>query len=208
MKHHARQSLTLPQPTHCLTLPLQNTQTMASAAPDDSAAAAAASDASDNDEDVEREQQVIVLLDLASLETVKTKRGNFELLNADDHRGTLKRASRGGEEPRPDIAHQELLALLDSPLNKAGRMKVYVRTARNVLIEINPKCRIPRTFKRFAGLMVQLLHKLKVRGEAAAAAAAAAAVAATARGRLPSVPLLPCRCCCCRCLGYYYFTTL
>jgi rRNA small subunit pseudouridine methyltransferase Nep1 len=31
------------------------------------------------------------------------------------------------------------------------------------LIEINPKTRIPRTFKRFSGLMVQLLHRLKIR---------------------------------------------
>ncbi|KAF9947603.1 18S rRNA pseudouridine methyltransferase, partial [Modicella reniformis] len=33
----------------------------------------------------------------------------------------------------------------------------------NVLIEINPHVRIPRTFKRFSGLMVQLLHKLSIR---------------------------------------------
>ena len=32
-----------------------------------------------------------------------------------------------------------------------------------VLIEINPQTRIPRTFDRFCGLMVQLLHKLSIR---------------------------------------------
>jgi rRNA small subunit pseudouridine methyltransferase Nep1 len=31
------------------------------------------------------------------------------------------------------------------------------------LIEVNPSVRIPRTFKRFAGLMVQLLHRLSIR---------------------------------------------
>ena len=31
------------------------------------------------------------------------------------------------------------------------------------MIEVNPTVRIPRTFKRFAGLMVQLLHKLSIR---------------------------------------------
>ncbi len=31
------------------------------------------------------------------------------------------------------------------------------------MIEINPTVRIPRTFKRFSGLMVQLLHKLSIR---------------------------------------------
>jgi len=32
-------------------------------------------------------------------------------------------------------------------------LQVYVHTAKNVLIEVNPHTRIPRTFKRFAGLM-------------------------------------------------------
>ena len=66
-------------------------------------------------------------------------------------------------EVRPDITHQCLLTLLDSPINKAGKLQVYIRTARGVLIEVNPTVRIPRTFKRFSGLMVQLLHKLSIR---------------------------------------------
>ena len=45
------------------------------------------------------------------------------------------------------------MAVLDSPLNKAGLVQVYIKTAKNVLIEVNPKTRIPRTFKRFSGLM-------------------------------------------------------
>lgn len=55
------------------------------------------------------------------------------------------------------------MTLLDSPLNKAGLLQVYIHTQKNVLIEVNPHIRIPRTFKRFAGLMVQLLHKLSIR---------------------------------------------
>ncbi|CAG8545233.1 11119_t:CDS:2, partial [Diversispora eburnea] len=55
-----------------------------------------------------------------------------------------------------------LMALLDSPLNKAGLMQVYIHTINNVLIEVNPHIRIPRTFKRFSGLMVQLLHKYSI----------------------------------------------
>jgi rRNA small subunit pseudouridine methyltransferase Nep1 len=55
-----------------------------------------------------------------------------------------------------------LLTLLDSPLNKAGLLQVFIHTRRGVLIEINPQTRIPRTFKRFCGLMVQLLHELKI----------------------------------------------
>ena len=58
---------------------------------------------------------------------------------------------------------QCLLTLLDSPINKAGKLQIYIHTARNVLIEVSPTVRIPRTFKRFAGLMVQLLHRLSIR---------------------------------------------
>lgn len=46
-----------------------------------------------------------------------------------------------------------LLTLLDSPLNKAGLLQVYIHTAKGTLIEVNPSVRIPRTFKRFSGLM-------------------------------------------------------
>ena len=108
-------------------------------------------------------RQVIVLLDKASLSTTKTRAGDFELLNCDDH-ATIAR--KNGLDPaayRPDILHQELLALIDSPLSKAGHLKIFVHTTDNVLIELNPKVRIPRTFKRFSGLMVQLLHKFKIR---------------------------------------------
>lgn len=55
------------------------------------------------------------------------------------------------------FSNQCLLNLLDSPLNKAGLLQIFIRTAKNVLIEVNPKCRIPRTFKRFSGLMGRIL---------------------------------------------------
>ena len=107
-------------------------------------------------------RMVIVVLEMSSMETVKTAQG-FQLLNCDDHLSLHKKLKKDPADSRPDITHQELLALLDSPLNKAGLLKVFIRTTKNVLIEVNPKIRIPRTFKRFAGLMVQLLHKLKIR---------------------------------------------
>lgn len=49
--------------------------------------------------------------------------------------------------------------LLDSPLNRAGLLQVYIHTEKNVLIEVNPQTRIPRTYSRFAGLMGErVLH--------------------------------------------------
>jgi rRNA small subunit pseudouridine methyltransferase Nep1 len=111
-----------------------------------------------------KSNRLIILLDQAKLETVKNRRGNYELLNCDDHRDLCKKKlKKDPKEFRPDICHQELLALLDSPLNKSGHLQIYIRTSRNVLIELHPSVRIPRTYKRFAGLMVQLLHKMKIK---------------------------------------------
>uniref|UniRef100_H2YW50 18S rRNA (pseudouridine(1248)-N1)-methyltransferase n=1 Tax=Ciona savignyi TaxID=51511 RepID=H2YW50_CIOSA len=108
-------------------------------------------------------KRLIVVLAHASLETVKVAK-TFELLNCDKHRTILKKNNRDPGTCRPDITHQCLLMLMDSPLNRAGLLQVYIETSKNVLIEINPQTRIPRTFDRFCGLMVQLLHKLSIRG--------------------------------------------
>ncbi|ELR24690.1 EMG1 nucleolar protein, putative [Acanthamoeba castellanii str. Neff] len=106
--------------------------------------------------------RLIVILENASLETVKVG-NNYELLEGDEHKSFMKKRKREDQEARPDIVHQCLLTLLDSPLNKAGKLQVYIHTSTNVLIEVNPRTRIPRTYKRFAPLMIQLLHKLSIR---------------------------------------------
>jgi len=110
----------------------------------------------------DNEKRLIVILENAQLETVKVGK-SFELLNPDEHSHILRKNGREIGNCRPDISHQCLLMLFDSPLNRAGLLQVYIHTENNVLIEINPQTRIPRTFKRFAGLMVQLLHKFSVR---------------------------------------------
>lgn len=118
---------------------------------------------SSKDKDTKR---LIVVLSNACLETHKISSSSgdrYALLNCDDHQAYLKKLNRDIADTRPDITHQCLLTLLDSPINKAGKLQVYIQTARNVLIEVNPSIRIPRTFKRFSGLMVQLLHRLSIR---------------------------------------------
>lgn len=111
-------------------------------------------------------KKVFVVLELASLEIVKvgkSKDAKYHLLNCDDHQNILRKSKLDISEYRPDITHQTLLTLLDSPLNKAGHLAIFIHTQKNVLIEVNPKTRIPRTFTRFAGLIVQLLHKLSIK---------------------------------------------
>lgn len=138
-------------------------------------------------------QRLIVVLSNASLETYKASHGapsrpgmpgrdeKYSLLNSDEHIGIMRKMNRDISDARPDITHQVcgkhwqsrvwagsnslqcLLTLLDSPVNKAGKLQIYIHTAKGVLIEVSPTVRIPRTFKRFAGLMVQLLHRLSIR---------------------------------------------
>eukprot|EP00746_Dinoflagellata_sp_MGD_P023865 gnl/MRDRNA2_/MRDRNA2_15596_c0_seq1.p1 gnl/MRDRNA2_/MRDRNA2_15596_c0~~gnl/MRDRNA2_/MRDRNA2_15596_c0_seq1.p1 ORF type:complete len:285 (-),score=74.89 gnl/MRDRNA2_/MRDRNA2_15596_c0_seq1:18-872(-) len=108
-------------------------------------------------------RRVVVVLEKAALELVQLKHGAVELMNADDHKGIMAKSNRDIGEARPDITHQCLMALLDSPLNKAGKLVIYIHTAQHVLIEVHPSLRIPRTFKRFAGLMVELLQRYRIR---------------------------------------------
>ncbi|KAG0503341.1 hypothetical protein HPP92_003413 [Vanilla planifolia] len=105
---------------------------------------------------------VFFILDKAPLEIGKVGK-KHQLLNSDDHANFLKKQNKDPSEYRPDIVHQALLAILDSPLTKSGRLEgLFIRTTRQALIEVKPHVRIPRTFRRFCGLMVQLLEKQKI----------------------------------------------
>ncbi|VDL59075.1 unnamed protein product [Hymenolepis diminuta] len=109
------------------------------------------------------ERKLIVVLDQACLESAKGAGGKeYQLLNPDKHKEVIARSGRDVSAIRPDITHQCLLMLMDSPLNRMGLLQVYIRTQKNIIIEVNPKTRIPRTFDRFCGLMVQLLHKMSI----------------------------------------------
>ena len=78
---------------------------------------------------VAKQPKVIVILEGACLETGKVGKDHV-LLNCDDHQGFLRKHNREPAESRPDILHQMMLILLDSPLNKAGLLRLYVRTAK------------------------------------------------------------------------------
>ncbi len=66
------------------------------------------------------EKKVYVILEQAPLETAFLKKQTV-LLNCDDHKGFIvDKLKKDYAKYRPDITHQCLLTLLDSPLNKAG----------------------------------------------------------------------------------------
>lgn len=106
---------------------------------------------------------VIFVLEGANLEIAKVGKA-YQLLDCDNHNNFLRRHGKDPGNHRPDICHQALLTILDSPLNKAGKVKgIYVHTNKNVIIQVSPGVRLPRTYKRFAGLITQLLQKLSIR---------------------------------------------
>jgi hypothetical protein len=77
-----------------------------------------------NADDKKVGERVVVVLEKAFLELVMVKKGQYQLLNCDDHKTILsKNRSDDLAEARPDITHQCLMTLLDSPLNKAGKNK-------------------------------------------------------------------------------------
>ncbi|EYC07003.1 hypothetical protein Y032_0072g642 [Ancylostoma ceylanicum] len=119
------------------------------------------------DESIEQKRILYVVLEGCSLESAKVPfvfiGKDYVILCSDKHANFLRKNKKDPAEYRPDILHQCLLNLLDSPLNRAGQLQVFFRTNKNVLVQVSPQCRIPRTFDRFCGLMVQLLHKLVVR---------------------------------------------
>uniref|UniRef100_A0A804PL46 Ribosomal RNA small subunit methyltransferase NEP1 n=1 Tax=Zea mays TaxID=4577 RepID=A0A804PL46_MAIZE len=95
--------------------------------------------------DGKRRPGAIFVLERACLEVGKVGK-TMQILNSDDHANYLRKQNRNPADYRPDIIHQA----------------VYVRTEKGVLFEIKPHVRMPRTFKRFCGLMSQLLQKLSI----------------------------------------------
>ncbi|KAL8270558.1 hypothetical protein Esti_005529 [Eimeria stiedai] len=108
-------------------------------------------------------KKVVVLLDDAVLELAKGRGGFLQLLEGLQHRQLLQREDRDIADVRPDIVHQCLLALQESPLNKAGHLCVFIRTRDGQLIEVHPQLRVPPTYDEFRKLMINLLHTRRVR---------------------------------------------
>jgi rRNA small subunit pseudouridine methyltransferase Nep1 len=102
-------------------------------------------------------KQITIVLANASLTPHLIRGDTYTLLSSDTFTqqiaAKLPKNERAKENHRPDITHQTLLTLLDSPLNKAGNLRILIQTTRGVCIEVHPQTRIPRTYQRFAGLM-------------------------------------------------------
>ncbi len=76
-------------------------------------------------------RRLIVVLEVACLESVKVG-GFYELLNYEIHKQQILKMKKDPGTCRPDILHQGLLMLFDSPLNRANLLQVYVHTSKKV----------------------------------------------------------------------------
>mmetsp|Transcript_17759 Transcript_17759/g.26608 ORF Transcript_17759/g.26608 Transcript_17759/m.26608 type:complete len:254 (-) Transcript_17759:70-831(-) len=111
------------------------------------------------------DHSVCVVLEKAHLKLAKVK-GRATVLNAMDHESLLSKDDQDLSLYRPDILHQALLAILDSPLNKAGKVgPILIRTTSNQIISVHPSARIPRTARQFGDMMGELLQKMSVKSQ-------------------------------------------
>ena len=93
----------------------------------------------------------IFVLENASLEVGKVGK-TMQLLNCDDHANFLRKHRKDPADYRPDICHQALLSVLDSPLNRPVTSRPSTSRQEERAVRNWPAGR-PRTFKRFCGLM-------------------------------------------------------
>lgn len=77
---------------------------------------------------------------------------------------SLARKAKGLErDPRIQKTHQALRLLLDSPLSKSDKLRIYVHTTENVLVELSHLIDIPGDCEEFNNLMSYLLRRLVVK---------------------------------------------
>lgn len=79
------------------------------------------------------------------------------LLDSSLHYAAMRHLEDGNRRGRADIVHFCLLLALDSIPSREGRLRTYVHTRGNFVMEFNPSVRLPRNYNRFQGLMENVL---------------------------------------------------
>jgi rRNA small subunit pseudouridine methyltransferase Nep1 len=97
------------------------------------------------------------------LEAKKRKKAPGEMrLDANRHFAAMASLAQKEKRGRPDIAHDLLKFALDSPLNKEGRLKVFLHARGDFVLRVNRETRLPRSFNQFCGLMEDVWKKKKI----------------------------------------------
>lgn len=85
------------------------------------------------------------------------KDGSAILLDRSFHHSAMERLKDSEKRGRPDLVHGTLLSITGTPLYLDGRVKAFVHTYDDVVLDIEPKTRIPKSYLRFRGLMEKAL---------------------------------------------------
>ncbi|MDD1766680.1 MAG: hypothetical protein LUQ00_02035 [Candidatus Methanomethyliaceae archaeon] len=105
------------------------------------------------------------IADHPSIKRLAEKKGKMPtstLLDISYHYTAMRDLRGWDRRGRPDIPYITLLTLLESPLNKEGRLSIYVHTVGDFIISVDPKVKLPRNYTRFEGLMEQLFEVFQV----------------------------------------------
>ncbi len=98
----------------------------------------------------------------------RMKRPSEVLLDRAFHHSAMQRLARKRfrlpveKMGRPDIVHNTLLQVLETPLNWENRLRVFIHTQDDYVISVNPEIRLPKNYTRFIGLIEQLFAKKQV----------------------------------------------
>jgi len=90
------------------------------------------------------------------------KRSDTVLLDKSFHSQCMESLSDSHKRGRPDIVHLSLISLTSSPLYLKKKLKVFVHTMGNLVIDINLGVRLPKSYLRFSSLMEQLFSIKKI----------------------------------------------
>jgi len=88
------------------------------------------------------------------------------LLDRTFHHSAMLGLARAGYQiekmGRPDIVHNALLQVLETPLNWEGLLQVFIHTQDDYVISVNSQIRLPKNYLRFVGLIEQLFDQRRV----------------------------------------------
>lgn len=79
------------------------------------------------------------------------------LLDRSFHHSAMARLKDSEKRGRPDLVHGALQSVTGTPLYLEGRVKVFVHTYDDMVVDVAPKTRIPKGYLRFRGLMEKVL---------------------------------------------------
>lgn len=86
------------------------------------------------------------------------------LLDRSFHHSAMDRLKDSEKRGRPDLVHVALLSATGTPLYLHGNVKVFVHTYDDLVLELEPKTRIPKNYMRFRGLMEEALVEKPQKG--------------------------------------------